>query len=121
MTIPGTLEQALADPVIGEHVGKVLAIERRYGDKSPHYEVPNEYWPLVQDMRMPYADGGVADGSDWFYTYITAVNCLIRHPDTAHMMDLPSDVLVSMMKMGSAPAAVYYPIALAREKLNGDA
>lgn len=121
MKIPDSLRQVMDDPVIGAQVVEVVRIARRFeGMRSPHELVSQELWPTIQAMRKTYADLYAYEQWGTFFTFIAVVVCLEKRPDTAHMVDLPSDVLVSMAKMGSVPAAVYYPLALAREKLDDD-
>lgn len=53
-----------------------------------------------------------------YKTICRAASCLLRDPESAHMLDLSVDELVAMAKMGSAMALAYACIVCTLEDMN---
>lgn len=109
-----TKEAALADPVIGKYVKRVLDRDRT--GALLHGSLIQKFGPALADeilvlyrTNCPELVGrGDLDCNSAAGT--RAIRYMTAYPDTVHMMDLSAEELLAMTKMGCVPAAIYLPI-----------
>ena len=114
-----TKETALADPVIGKGVRMILDIGAADGYVWGHLcqKFGDDAFRLFDDAISAATQDKLVKRARNFNAWVRiecelflpeyALFYLLAYPDTACMLDLSRDTLMSMAKMGSVPAALY--------------
>lgn len=104
------------DPVIAKYVERIAWVELRVSihDLDELLNDPSACTRYAEQVHWESLPSGYPE----VHTRVSraAFHILATQPDTVHMLELASDELATLAKMGSYVALVYLPIVKAWEK-----